>query len=82
MVFVTVNNKKLIVIPKDIRKAWGLREGDKLNVYLDERRNEVVLEKMIDVKTACESIFGLWKDNKNIKERLARARRELDERIG
>lgn len=82
MVFVTVNNKKLIVIPKDIREAWGVREGDKLNVYLDERRNEVVLEKMIDVKAACESIFGLWGDNKDIKKNLASARRELDERLG
>ncbi|MEZ0345359.1 MAG: AbrB/MazE/SpoVT family DNA-binding domain-containing protein [Infirmifilum sp.] len=42
---VRVTRSNQVTIPKDVREALGIREGDLLEVYVDER-GRIVMEKV------------------------------------
>lgn len=53
-----------IVIPKGIRKSLNVREGDPLEIYVDN--NELILKKYSHVMALCELAIDLAKSLKNI----------------
>lgn len=70
-----LSSKGQIVIPKDIRDALGLREGDKLEVSLEGHRMvlQTVSEKYPDWRTL-QGAYGPV--DQTTSEILAEARRE------
>ncbi|MBN2518039.1 MAG: AbrB/MazE/SpoVT family DNA-binding domain-containing protein [Candidatus Altiarchaeota archaeon] len=64
MSFVTVNQKCLVVIPKNVRDKCNIYPGDKLKVVYDPKEDAVVMKKIKDVKTISAELAGMWADNK------------------
>ena len=40
-----LSSKGQVVIPKDLRKSLGLREGDRLEIDVDPKRKHLILRK-------------------------------------
>ena len=76
MAKVTVSEKGSIVLPKEIRKHFGLKKGDQLNI-LDFGRGIYLFPAPDDPIAAS---FGLLKDGPSLTEALLEDRRKERER--
>ena len=63
MSIVTVNQKSLVVIPKNVRDKCGIYPGDKLRVSYDSNEDVVIMKKITDVGTISLEVAGMWSDN-------------------
>ena len=63
MGIVTVNQKSLVVIPKDVREKCSIYPGDKLKVSYDPKDDVVVMKKITDMRSISSEVVGMWADN-------------------
>lgn len=76
---VTVTRNAQITIPKDVRKALGITEGDRVTVRVEG--NTAVIEKITeDVWSDCTDF--LPEDFEKVLEKLRRDSRERFKRLG
>jgi len=78
MSIVTVNQKSLVVIPKNVRDKCSIYPGDKLKVSYDPNNESVIMKKITDVKSISSEVVGMWGDN---KFDLQEVRESSDDRI-
>ena len=53
-----------IVIPKEIRRAFGLHENDALEIYVDNENEQIVLRKRApSLKGKVDSIYNEMSEN-------------------
>ena len=53
-----------IVIPREIRRAFGLHENDDLEIYVDNENEQIVLRKRTpSLKGKVESIYNEMSEN-------------------
>lgn len=71
-----IGKKGQVVIPKDIRKFLGLKEGQK--VVFEAREEEVVIKPEQDPDEFLEEFFNIPKPKKNIT--LKEIKKDLDEK--
>lgn len=58
-----------VVIPKEIRRSMGIREGEALEIYVDHETNSVVFKKYTEVSfvEAFSSLIERYKDDEQAK---------------
>jgi AbrB family looped-hinge helix DNA binding protein len=71
MPVVTLSEKGWIVIPKEIRKRYGLKKGDKISI-VDMGRGVYLFPAP---KDAIGESFGMFKDGPSLTEALLEERR-------
>lgn len=78
MTIVTVNQKSLVVIPKNVREKCSIYPGDKLRVSYDPNDEVVIMKKITDIGSISSEVAGMWADN-NFD--LQEVRESSDDRI-
>lgn len=65
-----------VVIPKEIRRSMGIREGEPLEIYVDHETNSVVFKKYVEVSfaEAFSNLIEQYKDDEQAKSILAIAK--------
>lgn len=58
-----------IVIPKEIRRSMGIKEGEPLEIYTDPETNSVIFRKYVEVSfaEAFSNLIEQYKDDKQAK---------------
>lgn len=58
-----------VVIPKEIRRSMGIREGEALEIYVDHETNSVVFKKYAEVSfaEAFSNLIEQYKDDEQAK---------------
>lgn len=62
-----------VVIPKEIRRSMGIKEGEALEIYTDPETNSVVFRKYVEVSfaEAFSNLIEQYKDDEQAKSILA-----------
>jgi stage V sporulation protein T len=65
-----------VVIPKEIRRSMGIKEGEPLEIYTDPETNSVVFRKYVEVSfaEAFSNLIEQYKDDEQAKSILAIAK--------
>ena len=74
-----------VVIPKEIRRSLKIREGDPLEIYIDDKTKSVMFKKYLENESALEEIQDII-DNSNdvpdvVKDLLKVAAKILKENL-
>lgn len=58
-----------VVIPKEIRRSMGIKEGEALEIYVDHETNSVVFKKYAEVSfaEAFSNLIEKYKDDEQAK---------------
>lgn len=58
-----------VVIPKEIRRSMGIKEGEALEIYVDHETNSVVFKKYVEVSfaEAFSNLIEEYKDDEQAK---------------
>lgn len=58
-----------VVIPKEIRRTMGIKEGEPLEIYVDHETNSVVFRKYVEVSfaEAFSNLIEQYKDDEQAK---------------
>lgn len=58
-----------VVIPKEIRRSMGIKEGEALEIYVDHETNSVVFKKYVEVSfaEAFSNLIEKYKDDEQAK---------------
>lgn len=76
MTIVSLSTKGQIVLPLEIRRALGLREGDRLEVRLE--RDRVILTRLVPIgKQGWQRWRGCLADTKALQEHIAEHQKEV-----
>lgn len=65
-----------VVIPKEIRRSMGIKEGEPLEIYTDPETNSVIFRKYVEVSfaEAFSNLIEQYKDDEQAKSILAIAK--------
>lgn len=70
----TATSKGQIVIPSSIRRKFGIKEGTRIQIEVDEGANEIILKPI--TREFIHSLRGKFKGKGLMEELMAEKRRE------